>query len=541
MQIESDDMVKKAIKEKNLIFVSAQPDSTYFHWQVDIYMYQFSKHGILDQMHCLFGYLVKPTDRVLEIQKRYPRNVHLYKDTRNKPTYAPSIRPHLLAKFFHDYPQYGKNVFYHDSDILLVKLPRFDLMLRDDVAYLSDTISYIGYDYIWECSKRYKKKYPQLPDGDIFFKMCSIVGTHPDIIKTNQNNSGGAQYLLKNVDENFWSECEGKCEELYKFFNNYESKYKIDSPIQKWTVDMWVLLWTYWNRGNRTLVHSELDFSWATDNVDFYQNKNIFHLAGIVGSNNSDKFHKGKYSQVDVFDAYGRNPGIFDHVNPNNATSKYVDLIKEYYSGVWLPEKLASGKITPDKVINGKISTNSRDLITGTNIGENVKKDIKPEKQMIKPHVEMRNRHLEMQSKKPPPRRLIGSVEPPSQFKRTEIPIQSADNNIVNNSPKFTDADDGTIKFERRTGGDNESIIKFKMTGGHSWADFYHKQNFTICGKNTWLSQNGSYIIFYNGTIWVLTYAKFMNSLGMGSGGLVSNCAKYPFENNWNCSVGILI
>jgi hypothetical protein len=43
-----------SIFESRLIFLSAQPDDVYFHWQIELYLYQFSKHGILD--NALFGY-----------------------------------------------------------------------------------------------------------------------------------------------------------------------------------------------------------------------------------------------------------------------------------------------------------------------------------------------------------------------------------------------------------------------------------------------------------------------------------------------------
>ena len=64
------------IKNKNLIFVSAQPDNTYFHWQVEVYMYQFSKFGIIDNCHVLFGYTGEgPTEGGLKLKKMY-KNIY---------------------------------------------------------------------------------------------------------------------------------------------------------------------------------------------------------------------------------------------------------------------------------------------------------------------------------------------------------------------------------------------------------------------------------------------------------------------------------
>jgi len=327
-----DMMILESIHENNMVFVSAQPDTVYFHWQVEIYMYQFSKHGVIDRCYALFGYTGnEPSPYAQELGKKYS-GIKFYKDERPPNQYAPSIRPHILAKFFKEYPHLGKNVFYHDSDIFLVKLPRFDLMLQpfDNTSYLSDTISYIGYEYVKECSGRYKSKHPHLPDQDLFIKMCDIVGISEGIVISNQNNSGGAQYLLKNIDGDYWEECERKCLELYPFLCDYEQKYPVPHHIQKWTTDMWVVLWVYWKRGGKTLIHKELDFSWATSSVQEYNKLNIFHLAGITGTNCNDKFHKGLYSSVNVFDEYAKNPTIFDHISVNNATYEYTNVIKEY-------------------------------------------------------------------------------------------------------------------------------------------------------------------------------------------------------------------
>ena len=246
----SKNRIIQALRDNNVIFVSAQPDSTYFHWQVEIYLYQFAKQGILDRCYALIGYQgASPSEYSKKLAKKYSC-IKLYKDTRKSTEYIPTIRPHILAKFFKDYPQLGKNVFYHDSDIFIPNLPAFDTMLQngDDTGYLSDTISYIGYDYIKTCSERYKQKHPTLRDLDIFYGMCDIVGIDYDLVKSNEKNSGGAQYFLKNIDYTFWEECETKCIELYDYFLKYEKKYPVGHHIQKWTTDMWVVLWMYWKK-----------------------------------------------------------------------------------------------------------------------------------------------------------------------------------------------------------------------------------------------------------------------------------------------------
>jgi hypothetical protein len=333
-----------------MIFISAQPDSVYFHWQVSLYLYQFAKHNISDHCYVLFGYTgIKPSKYVQNLMKDN-KNIIAYKDTRSKKTktYIPTIRPYLLKKFFKDRPELGKNVFYHDSDIFLVKLPRFDLMLNDNTLYLSDTVSYIGYEYLKKCGGRYIEKHKNITDTHLVEEMCKVMNIDLELVKSNDKNSGGAQYLLKNIDYKFWDDCEKQCVKLYDFFCDYEKKYPIDHHVQKWCTDMWCVLWNCWKRGDKTVTHKELAFSWATGTVADYNKSNIFHLAGITKKNKSDKFHKGAYNYKLVFEAYLQNPKIFNHVSNKSATFEYCKVIKEYIQNVYIPYKnLTSNRIYP--------------------------------------------------------------------------------------------------------------------------------------------------------------------------------------------------
>lgn len=452
MQKPTDKLVLRAINDNNMIFVSAQPDSTYFHWQVEIYLYQFAKHGIIDKCYALFGYTGdSPSAYVKTLATRYP-NIRFYKDTRKPNGYSPTIRPHILAKFFKENPNMGKYVFYHDSDIFLTKLPRFDLMMQpfDRISYISDTISYIGYDYIKECSERYRTKYPELPELDIFYGMCKIMQIDPKIVKENQKNSGGAQYLLKNIDYTFWEECEGYCIDMYTYLSEYEKRYPIVHHIQKWTTDMWVVLWLYWKRGGKTIIHKELDFSWATGTVAEYNNMNIFHLAGVTGSNNNDKFYKGRYTKETIFDAYIKDNNVFDNISKDNATYPYTEIIKEYIHNVYAPYK--GIKLIKSNQSNQSIQSNKI-----------------------------------------------------SQFRKLKYNIN------------------------------NENVRKFKLNTTAAYSGIYNVTNeITCCNKYVWKSEDKNYIIFWNGNVWILTYAKYISEIGPNCGGLVSIAAEYPFLNGWN-------
>lgn len=326
----------KAIKEKNMIFISAQPDEVYFHWQVEIYLYQFSKLGILDHCHAVFGHKTdKPSDYAMGISKKFPGRVFFYKDERTpeQTNYIPTIRPHILKKFFKQFPNKGKNVFYHDSDIFIVKLPPFEKMLKwdkDNTGYLSDTVSYIGASYIIECSKRYQAVYPDIPDNDLFKKMVNLFPVSEELVISNQENSGGAQYLLKNIGSKFWEDVEIGCIKMWKVMKDYEKQYPIKDHIQSWTTDMWAVLWTYWGRGKKTVVDKTLDFSWGVSSVQEYHNNNIFHLAGVTSNMRNKHFYKGDFSGKNVFTEYQKNNQLFSNVSKDSATFEYISVIKEY-------------------------------------------------------------------------------------------------------------------------------------------------------------------------------------------------------------------
>lgn len=458
--------ILKSLSDNDVIFITAQPDSTYFHWQVEIYLYQFAKQGILDRCFALFGYQGNsPSDYAKNLAKKY-QCIKFYKDTRPQNDYAPTIRPHILAKFFKENPRLGKNVFYHDSDIFLTHLPRFDCMLQphDNIGYLSDTVSYIGHNYIKECSERYKHKYPNLRDQDIFYGMCDVVGIDYQIVKNNEKNSGGAQYLLKNIDYKFWEECETTCYKLYEYLSKYEKTYPISSHIQKWTTDMWVVLWLYWKRGNSTLIHRELDFSWATGTVRDYNTLNIFHLAGITGSNCHDKFHKGKYTKQIVFDAYFADPSIFDHIDKNNATFEYVNVIKEYVKDVYLPER-------------GLTLKNSAQTIPQSEVSQLLSQGLT---KVLWKH-------------------------------STTLDIKDALKNL------------------------HKNVKQFKIKIDKVYAGIYILDESKICcGKHIWRNTNGTFLIFWSGASWVLTYTKYETQIGPDCGGIISSQAHHPYINSWN-------
>lgn len=317
--------------ENNLVFVSAQPDVPYFHWQTKVYCNNFIEKGIDPKnIHVLFAMVSNssPTKESLEIEK-LGVNVYHYEDTRKEKLYIPSLRPMVLSRWLKDHPELSKCYFYHDADIIFRELPEFEKLLNDDVVYLSDTLSYIGYNYIEDCCKRYESLHPNSKKNQLLEEMTNVIGITMDCVKENQKNSGGAQYLMKNIGHEFWDKVLIDCVTLYNTMRKYHAKFPISpGEIQMWTSDMWAVLWNIWLMNKQTKITKDLDFSWATDTLDQYEKKPILHMAGVTDNLKSTKFYKGDYINVNPLDKLKENINHFDYVEKNSTTIKYIELMK---------------------------------------------------------------------------------------------------------------------------------------------------------------------------------------------------------------------
>jgi len=318
--------------DNNLIFVSAHPDIPYFHWQTKIYTTNFIEKGINPKnIHVLFVMVNGNTSHSEESikLKEIGINVHHYLDDRKDKKYIPSLRPMALSRWLKEYPELGKYYFYHDSDIIFRELPDFNKLLQDDIVYLSDTLSYINYDYIMTCSKRYETKHPSLQKGHLIQLMADVIGISVDTIKQNNKNSGGAQYLIKNTDYTFWEKVFNDCELLYKNVFEFNQKHRVPSgEIQMWTADMWAVLWNLWLTNHKTKIVDDLSFSWATDTISTYEKYPILHMAGVTDDLKRSKFYKGEFINVNPLEKLKENINYFDYIDKNSSTIKYIEVMK---------------------------------------------------------------------------------------------------------------------------------------------------------------------------------------------------------------------
>jgi hypothetical protein len=284
---------------KNLRFMCAQPRLIYYAWQVEVMLNNFIKHGIdPNNIDILVGYNQDDNTSSSEAIEMWNKLVShhnkvrffFYEDTRLKPTnYIPSIRPNIIKQHFKKYPELkDEAIFYHDCDILFTKKPNFDKYLSDNIWYLSDTTSYTSYDYIISKGE------------DIYDKMCEIVHIPKLIPKLMAEHSGGAQYLLKNVNWTYWDKVERDCESLYRNINYLSFKKKIEDinygELQTWHTDIWSVLWNSWLIGHKTKVVKELDFCCATDPLKRWNEVGIYHNVGVTCSC-GESFYKADYKE----------------------------------------------------------------------------------------------------------------------------------------------------------------------------------------------------------------------------------------------------
>ena len=319
---------------EKILFVSAQPDVPYFIWQIKIYVNNFIESGIEpQQIHVVLGLVngEKTPSKNAEQLKELGINIHFFVDDRIKKNYIPSIKPYLISKWLQSNKNFGKLFFLHDADVVFRTLPNFYKLLNDDISYLSDTIGYIGYDYIMDCCNRCELKHPNSQKGQLINEMADVIGIDVETIKINQQNSGGGQYLIKNSTPEIWDKIYKDSTKLYDQMLNYQKRFPINpGQIQFWTAEMWSLLWNLWMYGYNTKITDELSFSWATDTIEIYEKHRILHMAGVTDDLKSTKFYKGDYINVDPILKLRQNPNHFDYVDKNSSTIKYIENMKSF-------------------------------------------------------------------------------------------------------------------------------------------------------------------------------------------------------------------
>lgn len=292
------------------ILITCQPTDSYFIWQNHLYIESCLEQGFTEeQIHIL---LYNPKGRIYntnwnKLKECYPKlNIFVYKDDGVQQylgIYIPILRPHILKQHFEAFPELqDRTIIYTDSDILWLKSLNINHLLEDDINYVSDANSYLNHSYF---ESKYKDVLPdkleQAKERDFLNEVCTIVGIDKQVVIDNNLNTGGVQYILKNVDAAFWKKVEEDVLKIRVHLQQVNREFFKDenTGIQSWCADLWAVQFNLWFFNKESKVARELDFAWSTDPISKIDTYPILHNAGIVSEtgNGYPAFYKGKYHQ----------------------------------------------------------------------------------------------------------------------------------------------------------------------------------------------------------------------------------------------------
>lgn len=279
-------------------FIFAQPAKKRFEWELKTAIKSLTDLGVKkSDIVLLFS---KEDDSVCETFIEC--DTHVYVDERFDKTYIPSIKPYLFWKYLEeDNTRENETYVYLDSDTVVLDLSVFKVQVTKSRWYCSDTTGYIGYNYIQSVSN----------PKETFGAMTDAIKVPIDWIKAIQNNSGGAQWVIKNPRAGYWHDVYVNSIVLYQAIS------PLDTSLQKWTAEMWAQLWTMYHYGITPKVSKKLDFAWSTD--DELGNKKIIHNAGVT--EDMDLFFKGIYLDTPPLEVLNQKSG--------KVSDRYVQIVKE--------------------------------------------------------------------------------------------------------------------------------------------------------------------------------------------------------------------
>ncbi len=285
-----------------MLYITAIPDDYYFTWQLEVQLLNFQSLGIpKGSIHVLIGYDTKKGlqhyfSALIEDQKEHA-TFFVYADNRKQREYASSIRPYLFQQHIKAIPSIAEeSIFYYDTDLIMRELPDFTSLLQNDTWYVSDTRNYLNSRYVINAG-----------GNGLFEKMCHLVGITPGLVKDNDQNCGGAQYLIKKAPLSFWEKVEKDCEALYvlmrsrnnimaeELYISQGSKRSECQGIQGWCADMWAVFWNALFFGYHVEISRELDFCWTTEVIESWKHKKILHYSGAIEENDLRLFRKVNY------------------------------------------------------------------------------------------------------------------------------------------------------------------------------------------------------------------------------------------------------
>lgn len=330
----------------NLHIIAAVPQDLSFAWETEIFLDNIEKiYNNTIKTTIIIG-THKGTERYQEywdlLSQRYNQvEFKFYSIDHLKKiisVYPPIMRPYVLKCYWKDNPQVSKEcIFYCDTDIIFTKPFNFEKYLADDINYLSKT-NYISASYFYNKIKdSFPFKRKEYEERDIFGGACRLVGLLPSTVEENEENTGGCQYILKNIDYQFWEDVEKDCVHLRMYFQEINREFfsSEESGFQSWAIgDMCGVLWNLWKRGYKTICPEEMNFSWATSPIENWTKNAIYHNAGVTGLYLDKEEKRKAFNKSDlIFRTSLKTPFDIDEwkdLDTEHCGYNYVQLIKQF-------------------------------------------------------------------------------------------------------------------------------------------------------------------------------------------------------------------
>ena len=279
-------------------FLFAQPAKKRFAWELHTVINSLSKLGV-DKKDIILLFAKEDDSVLMEFNDC---KVYSYEDDRFDKSYIPSIKPYLFYRYLsEDSERENETYIYLDSDTVILDLEAFKVPVTKSRWYCSDTIGYIGLDYIKSVTN----------SSRALEVMTDAIKVPIEWLESIQNNSGGAQWVIKNPRAGYWHDVYVNSIFLYRAIE------PLETTLQKWTAEMWAQLWTMYHYGITPKVSKKLDFAWSTD--DELGNKKIIHNAGVT--EDMDLFFKGIYLDTPPLGVLNQESG--------KVSDRYVQIVKE--------------------------------------------------------------------------------------------------------------------------------------------------------------------------------------------------------------------
>lgn len=276
-------------------------DHQFYLWQMLVQIQHFAERGELDEVTWVVGYSGVPTSRVQMLRKGTGADIRLVEDRRRQRSYAPSLKPWLMARLLEDEPL--DRFHYLDPDVLLTQ----DRDYYEEIPSWSGspTDNYTGPDYLRSHGE------------DLWEDLCEIAGADAD--PAAKVYGAGAQWVVGESDSQFWDEVAEASTLMAKRCQRQPKQPGQQYPVQSWCAEMYATQLTALAYGFPVRPDPTMQFLWANGPIDLWDEVGYFHNAGVPSPNGRD-FCKSVY-QTSPF-------GKSIVVSEESASYHYLELVR---------------------------------------------------------------------------------------------------------------------------------------------------------------------------------------------------------------------